>query len=125
MRRHMLMMAAIATAAVVTLAGCGDAGSSGTEAPAAGAAGQGCAPVAGDDPGRADRRQEAAEHRQRRPGDQQEVGVPELIDALNKVSAVLDTTKLIALNKAVDIDRKTSKAAAAGVRHRQQPHAPA
>jgi osmoprotectant transport system substrate-binding protein len=37
---------------------------------------------------------------------------PQLIAALDKVSASLDTTKLIALNKAVDIDRKTSKAAA-------------
>jgi osmoprotectant transport system substrate-binding protein len=37
---------------------------------------------------------------------------PELIAALDKVSAALDTTELIALNKAVDVDRKSSKAAA-------------
>jgi osmoprotectant transport system substrate-binding protein len=38
---------------------------------------------------------------------------PQLIAALDKVSAALDTTKLIALNKAVDIDRKSSDQAAA------------
>jgi osmoprotectant transport system substrate-binding protein len=32
---------------------------------------------------------------------------PQMIAALDKVSAALDTTKLIALNKAVDIDRKS------------------
>jgi len=37
---------------------------------------------------------------------------PQLIAALDKVSSALDTTKLIALNKAVDVDRKSSKAAA-------------
>jgi osmoprotectant transport system substrate-binding protein len=37
---------------------------------------------------------------------------PQLIAALDKVAAALDTTKLIALNKAVDIDRKSSKDAA-------------
>jgi osmoprotectant transport system substrate-binding protein len=36
----------------------------------------------------------------------------QLIAALDKVSAALDTPKLIALNKAVDVDRKSSKAAA-------------
>jgi osmoprotectant transport system substrate-binding protein len=37
---------------------------------------------------------------------------PELVAALDKVSDSLDTTKLIELNKAVDIDRKTPKVAA-------------
>jgi osmoprotectant transport system substrate-binding protein len=37
---------------------------------------------------------------------------PELVAALDKVSAALDTPKLIALNKAVDVDRKTSEVAA-------------
>ncbi|MFC0533474.1 glycine betaine ABC transporter substrate-binding protein [Phytohabitans kaempferiae] len=40
------------------------------------------------------------------------VSSPELVAALDKVSAALDTPKLIALNKAVDVDRKTSKVAA-------------
>jgi osmoprotectant transport system substrate-binding protein len=37
---------------------------------------------------------------------------PELLAALDKVSAALDTSKLIALNKAVDVDRKTPRIAA-------------
>jgi osmoprotectant transport system substrate-binding protein len=37
---------------------------------------------------------------------------PQLLAALDKVSDVLDTPKLIALNKAVDVDRKTPKVAA-------------
>ena len=38
--------------------------------------------------------------------------VPEVIDLLNTVSAALTTDKLIALNKAVDVDRRTSAQAA-------------
>ena len=37
-----------------------------------------------------------------------ETSTPVLLDALNSVSAALDTDKLIALNRQVDIDRKTS-----------------
>ncbi|MEP7764265.1 glycine betaine ABC transporter substrate-binding protein [Sanguibacter sp. 25GB23B1] len=37
---------------------------------------------------------------------------PELIELLNSVSAVLDTEGLVALNKAVDVDRQTSAQAA-------------
>jgi osmoprotectant transport system substrate-binding protein len=37
---------------------------------------------------------------------------PQLIAALDKASAALDTPKLIGLNKAVDVDRKSSKQAA-------------
>ncbi|HEX5202383.1 glycine betaine ABC transporter substrate-binding protein [Paractinoplanes rhizophilus] len=113
MRRHLLLMATSATAAIVTLAGCGSAGSSGTEAPPSSATGQGCAPVAGnelvvltDD-----------KHLQNTdnviPAINKKASSPQLIAALDKVSAALDTTKLIALNKAVDIDRKSSKDAAA------------
>jgi osmoprotectant transport system substrate-binding protein len=113
MRRQLILMAATATAAVVTLAGCGDAGSSGTTAPSAGAAGgQGCAPVAGDalvvltDDKALQNTDNVV------PAINKKSSSPQLIAALDKVSAALDTPKLIALNKAVDIDRKSSKAAA-------------
>lgn len=42
------------------------------------------------------------------PAVNKEAATPALLDALNAVSAALDTTQLIQLNKAVDIDRKTS-----------------
>jgi len=96
--------------AVGFLAACGDAGSSGTEAPATAASG-GCAPVAGEElvvleddkklqtvdniiPAVNTKAAEAA------------------LPALDKVSAALDTPKLIALNKSVDVDRKTAKVTA-------------
>jgi osmoprotectant transport system substrate-binding protein len=99
-------------AATVGLAACGESGSSGTEAPDT-ASGAGCAPVAGtqlvvleDDKKlqTADNiiavvNTKAASH-------------PSLLAALDKVADALDTPKLIALNKAVDVDRKTPKVAA-------------
>jgi osmoprotectant transport system substrate-binding protein len=113
MRRHLLLMAATATAAVVTLAGCGSAGSSGTEAPASAAAGNaGCAPVAGNDLVVLTDDKNLQNTDNVIPAINKKASSPQLIAALDKVSAALDTTKLIALNKAVDIDRKSSKAAA-------------
>lgn len=101
------------------LAGCGDPGSSGTEttstAPTAGPAGPACEPVAGDqlvvladDQGLqqvdniipAVNAAAAADN-------------PELLAVLDSVSAVLDTPTLIELNKAVDVDRRTSSEVAA------------
>ena len=112
MRRNLLLMAATATAAVVSIAGCGSAGSSGTKAPAASASGAGCAPVAGtslvvltDDKG--------LQHTDNViPAINKKASSPQLIAALDKVSAVLDTPKLVALNKAVGVDRKSSTQAA-------------
>ncbi|MET0417380.1 MAG: glycine betaine ABC transporter substrate-binding protein, partial [Actinoplanes sp.] len=105
-------MAAATTAAVVSLAGCGDAGSSGTEAPPSAAVGQGCAPVAGDTLVVLTDDKNLQNTDNVVPAINKKSSSPQLIAALDKVSAALDTTKLIALNKAVDIDRKTSKAAA-------------
>jgi osmoprotectant transport system substrate-binding protein len=112
MRRHLLLAAGTVTAAVAILSGCGSAGSSGTTAPPSSASGAGCAPVAGntlvvltDD-----------KHLQNTdnvvPAVNKKASSPQLIAALDKVSAALDTTKLIQLNKTVDIDRKSSAAAA-------------
>jgi osmoprotectant transport system substrate-binding protein len=112
MRRHLILMAATVTAAVVSLAGCGSAGSSGTAAPPSSAAGAGCAPVAGDSLVVLTDDKNLQNTDNVIPAINKKASSPQLIAALDKVSAALDTTKLIALNKAVDVDRKTSKAAA-------------
>jgi osmoprotectant transport system substrate-binding protein len=112
MRRHLFMTAGTLTAAVVILAGCGSAGSSGTEAPASTAAGAGCAPVAGNDLVVLTDDKNLQNTDNVVPAINKKASSPQMIAALDKVSSALDTTKLIALNKAVDIDRKSSKAAA-------------
>jgi osmoprotectant transport system substrate-binding protein len=97
--------------AVGIAAGCGKSGSSGTKAPSA-VQGSGCAPVGGSqlvvlaD----DKKLQTVDNII--PAVNAKAATPELIAALNRVSAALDTPKLIALNKAVDVDRKTSKVAA-------------
>ncbi|XVV12401.1 glycine betaine ABC transporter substrate-binding protein [Actinoplanes sp. CA-131856] len=112
MRRNIFLAAAAATVAVVSLAACGDAGSSGTEAPPSAAAGAGCAPVAGDALVVLEDDKKLQNTDNVIPAINKKASSPQMIAALDKVSAALDTTKLIALNKAVDIDRKSSKAAA-------------
>jgi osmoprotectant transport system substrate-binding protein len=112
MRRQLLITATSLTAAVVILSGCGNAGSSGTEAPASSAAGPGCAPVAGDKLVVLEDDKKLQNSDNVIPAINAKAASPELIAALDKVSAALDTPKLIELNKAVDIDRKSSKAAA-------------
>jgi osmoprotectant transport system substrate-binding protein len=112
MRRHLLMTASALAASVLVLAGCGDAGSSGTEAPASSAAGAGCAPAAGDQLVVLTDDKNLQNTDNIVPAVNKKASSPELIAALDKVSAALDTTKLIALNKAVGVDRKSSKAAA-------------
>jgi osmoprotectant transport system substrate-binding protein len=111
MRRHLLLMAATTTA-VLTLTACGSAGSSGTEAPPSAAGGAGCAPVAGDSLVVLTDDKKLQNTDNVIPAINKKASSPELIAALDKVSAALDTTKLIALNKAVDVDRKSAKAAA-------------
>lgn len=101
-----------ALAAAGFLAGCGDAGSSGTDAPQQGAAGAGCAPVAGDQliALQDDKKLQNADNII--PAVNTKASSPQLLAALDKVSAALDTPKLIELNKAVDVDRKSSQVAA-------------
>jgi osmoprotectant transport system substrate-binding protein len=99
-------------AAAGLVAGCGKAGSSGTQAPASNAAAGGCAPVAGsklvilDD----DKHLQNADNVI--AAINSKVAKPELVAALDKVATTLDPQKLIALNKATDIDHKTSAVAA-------------
>jgi osmoprotectant transport system substrate-binding protein len=110
--RAMRILAGLALcASAVGLSACGEGGSSGTQAPGT-VSGEGCAPVAGErlmvltD----DKRLQTADNIV--PAINNKVAHPALIAALDKVSDALDTDKLIALNKAVDVDRKTPKNAA-------------
>jgi osmoprotectant transport system substrate-binding protein len=98
-------------AAVGLVAGCGKEGSSGTQAPAS-VSGEGCAPVKGTDLVvlTDDKNLQTADNVI--PAINVKVNNPALIAALDKVSDALTTDKLTALNKAVDIDRKTPKVAA-------------
>src|SRR2546423_270412 len=99
-------------ASVGLVAGCGKAGSSGTAAPASNAAAGGCAPVAGTKLVVLDDDQHLQNTDNIIPALNTKAAKPDLVAALNKVSAALDTTKLVALNKATDIDHKTSAVAA-------------
>ncbi|MBF9134706.1 glycine/betaine ABC transporter substrate-binding protein [Plantactinospora sp. S1510] len=103
-----------ATGAIVAgfLAGCGGAGSSGTQAPATGAQGAGCAPVAGSRLVVLEDDKKLQNTDNIIPAINSKAAQPQLVAALDKVSDSLDTTKLIGLNKAVDVDRKTPKVAA-------------
>jgi len=113
---HKVSRAVVGLVGLVTVAGmvagCGKAGSSGTAAPSAVAAG-GCAPVAGQQLVVLDDDKHLQNTDNVIPAINSKAATPELIAALNKVSAALDTPKLVALNKATDIDHKSSAAAAA------------
>jgi osmoprotectant transport system substrate-binding protein len=108
----------IAMAGVTTLAfaltACGKEGSSGTSAPptAAATGGAGCAPAASDT------LVLLTDDKHLQSSDNviavvnKKKSSPELVAAVDKVAAALDQPKLLALNKAVDVDRKTPKQAA-------------
>ncbi|SNT66111.1 osmoprotectant transport system substrate-binding protein [Asanoa hainanensis] len=94
------------------LVGCGDAGSSGAQAPAATGGGAGCAPVAGqqlialqDDKNLQNSDNVVAAINTK-------AATPQAVAATNKVAQALDTPKLIQLNRAVNVDRKTPAVAA-------------
>jgi len=99
---------------VVALAACGDAGSSGTAANTSGgsasASGAACEPVAGkelvvlED----DKHLQTVDNIIPAANAAAVADQPAVLELLDTVSAALDTDKLIALNKAVDVDRQTS-----------------
>jgi osmoprotectant transport system substrate-binding protein len=94
------------------LAGCGEAGSSGTEAPATSASGAGCAPVAGQQLVTLEDDKKLQNSDNVVAAINTKAVTPQLTAAVDKVAQALDTEKLIAINKAVAADRKTSKVAA-------------
>ncbi|MEU8047110.1 glycine betaine ABC transporter substrate-binding protein [Micromonospora echinofusca] len=111
-RTRLAVGAVGALAAAGMLTGCGDAGSSGTDAPEQAASGAGCAPVAGDQLVVLDDDKKLQNTDNVIPAVNADAASPQLLAALDKVSAALDTPKLIQLNKAVDVDRKTAQKAA-------------
>jgi osmoprotectant transport system substrate-binding protein len=94
------------------LVGCGEKGSSGTQAPAEQASGAGCAPVSGDQLVVLEDDKKLQNTDNVVAAVNSKAASAELVAALDKVAAALDTEKLISLNKAVDVDRKTPKVAA-------------
>ncbi|HKD97283.1 MAG TPA: glycine betaine ABC transporter substrate-binding protein [Micromonosporaceae bacterium] len=109
--------AAAFTLAALGIAGCGSKGSSGTAAPppppTTGASGEGCFGNAGsklvvlED----DKHLQLSDNVVAAINDS--ANNPAVLAAVNAVSAALDTQKLIALNRMVDVDRHTPAAAAA------------
>jgi osmoprotectant transport system substrate-binding protein len=110
MRRPSLI-GGVLIAATLVLAGCGDAGSSGTAAPSSsnssGAAKADCAPVAGaelvvlDD----DKKLQTVDNLI--PAVNKAKSSEALLAAVSKVSAALTTADLVSLNKKADIDRQS------------------
>ncbi|MCU1432965.1 MAG: glycine/betaine transporter substrate-binding protein [Actinotalea sp.] len=116
---HHLAVGALALAAL--LAGCGEAGSSGTDAPSTVDAGSdtgtettatGCAPVAGERLIVLEDDKALQNTDNIIPAVNATVATPELLAALDTVSAALDTEALIELNRTVDVDRQTPLVAA-------------
>jgi osmoprotectant transport system substrate-binding protein len=101
----------VLSVAAMGLTACGKEGSSGTAAPPS-VSGAGCAPVAGDKLVVLDDDKKLQLADNIIPAINTKVADPALVAALDKVSTALTSPKLIALNKAVDVDRKTSKVAA-------------
>ncbi|WP_265523178.1 glycine betaine ABC transporter substrate-binding protein [Oerskovia flava] len=119
-RRAPLRTVAVSAALLVALAACGDPGSSGggttpdaDDAPTSGA--PVCDPIAGDTLVVLDDDQNLQTVDNIIPAANAAAVAddPAVIEILDSVSAALDTDKLIALNRAVDVDRQTSAQAAA------------
>ncbi len=125
MRVRRPALALVAAGLLTLTAACGDAGSSGTAAPATSAgssaptegaaSGAACEPVAGDSLVVLDDDQglQTVDNLVPAVNAAAVADDPALIPLLDSVSAALDTDKLIALNKAVDVDRQTSTQVAA------------
>jgi osmoprotectant transport system substrate-binding protein len=110
--RRLAVGAVLFLAVAGSAAACGKSGSSGTAAPPSNVATGGCAGVADSklvvltD----DKKLQTVDNII--PAVNKSAATPELLAALGKVSAALDTQKLIALNKATDVDHKTPVVAA-------------
>jgi osmoprotectant transport system substrate-binding protein len=94
------------------LTACGQSGSSGTSAPATAASGAGCAPIADDNLVLLTDDKNLQNSDNIIAAVNSKASTPALLAAVDKVAASLDQTKLLALNKAVDVDRKTPQVAA-------------
>ncbi|HEX7195685.1 MAG TPA: glycine betaine ABC transporter substrate-binding protein [Candidatus Limnocylindria bacterium] len=93
------------------LTACGESGSSGTKAKTTASEGSGkedCSPIAGDEFVALEDDKQLQTVDNIIPAINAEASTDAMIEALNAVSAALDTDKLIALNQQTDIERKTS-----------------
>ena len=108
----------LAVAAVLTTAACGSSGSSGTGGGAANgsAAGNACAPVAGDQLVvlQDDKHLQNADNIVPAVNAAAAGANPTLVTTLDKVSQVLTTDDLVQMNAAVDVQRKSAADVAAG-----------
>lgn len=108
MRLRQIILIMIAGGLAFAGAACGREGSSGTSAPPT-ASGAGCAPVAGD------KLVVLTDDKQLQNSDNvvaainTKAATPALVAAVDKVAAALDTPKLIALNRSVEVERKTEQ----------------
>lgn len=109
--RTMLPVAGLAAAALV-FAACGEPGQSGADEVDAAAGGEGCAPVAGEQLVVLEDDQELQTADNLVPAVHADAADPAMVAALDRVSATLDTDRLIELNRAVDIERETPEQAA-------------
>ena len=102
------------TTLAFALTACGEKGSSGTAAPPTTAAtgGAGCAPMASDTLVLLTDDKHLQSSDNIIAAVNKKASSPELVAAVDKVGAALDQPKLLALNKAVDVDRKTPQQAA-------------
>jgi len=97
------------------LTACGESGSSGTQERSTGTADaskEACDPVAGEDLVVLEDDQQLQTVDNIIPAVNAEASSDALLEALNNVSAALDTDKLVALNQQTDLERKTSPNAA-------------
>jgi osmoprotectant transport system substrate-binding protein len=111
MRLRQFSLVLVSGALALGVGACGQSGSSGTQAPPS-VSGQGCAPVAGDKLVVLEDDKKLQNSDNIVAAINAKASTPALVAAVDKVAAALDTPKLIALNKAVDVDRKTPKVAA-------------
>jgi osmoprotectant transport system substrate-binding protein len=111
MRARIRFIAPLAVLVALTAA-CGDSGSSGTggESDSTAAAGDTCAPVAGDQLVvlEDDKHLQNADNVIPAVNAQAATSQPALLPALNAVSAALTTEDLVDMNAAVDVDRKSA-----------------
>ena len=121
-RTRLAIGAVGALAAAGLLTGCGDAGSSGTDAPApSGASGRGCAPVAGDQLVVLTDDKKLQNTDNVIPAINAKAASPQLIAALDKVSAALDTAEADRAQQGRRRRPQDPAGGGEGVRRRQRP----
>jgi osmoprotectant transport system substrate-binding protein len=112
--RRPTLIGGVIVAATLALAGCGNAGSSGTTAPSSNAAGgkQACQAVAGQDLVVLDDDKHLQTVDNLIPAVNKSKSSDAMLAALDKVSAALTTADLVSMNKKADIDRQSPAAVA-------------